>query len=102
MLLVEFSITPLDKGESVSQYVAHSLDIVDRSGLDYQLTAMGTLIEGEWDQVFSVIKACHQRMQEDCHRISTLIKIDYREKGKGRLSSKVESVEEKLGRPLRK
>ena len=47
MVLLEFSMTPLDKGESVSAYVARSLDIVDRSGLPYQLTPMGTIVEGE-------------------------------------------------------
>ena len=40
-------MSPLDKGESLSQYVARSLDIIDKSGLPYQLTPMGTIIEGE-------------------------------------------------------
>ena len=50
MVLLEFSLTPLDKGQSVSEYVARSLDIIDRSGLDYRLHAMGTIVEGELDQ----------------------------------------------------
>ena len=49
MVLLEFSMSPFDKGESLGPYVARSLDIVDRSGLPYQLTPMGTIIEGEWD-----------------------------------------------------
>ena len=50
-------MTPLGKGESVSQYVARVVDIVDRSGLPYVLTPMGTIIEGEsWDEVMSVLK----------------------------------------------
>jgi len=100
MVLVEFSMSPLGKGESVSQYVCRSLDIIDRSGLPYQLTPMGTIIEGEWDAVFAVIKACQERMSEDCARITTAIKVDYRAAAAGRLESKVRSVQQRLGRDL--
>ncbi|MBI5135937.1 MAG: MTH1187 family thiamine-binding protein [Nitrospirae bacterium] len=100
MLLVEFSMTPLGKGESVSQYVARSIDIIDRSGLPYRLTPMGTIIEGEWDAVFGVIRACMDRMREDCDRITTSIKIDYRAGASGRLESKIASVQKRLGRKL--
>ena len=46
MVLLEFSMSPLGKGESVSKYVARSLDIIDRSGVAYQLNPMGTVPEG--------------------------------------------------------
>ena len=36
MVLLEFSISPLDKGQSVSAYVARSLEIIEQSGLDYR------------------------------------------------------------------
>jgi uncharacterized protein (TIGR00106 family) len=100
MVLLEFSMTPLDKGESVSAYVARSLDIVDKSGLPYQLTPMGTIVEGEWADVMAVVTACFERMRADCGRISTQVRIDYRAGAGGRLKSKVESVEQKLGRKL--
>ena len=45
MVLLDFSMSPFDKGESLGKYVARSLDIIDRSGLPYQLTPMGTIIE---------------------------------------------------------
>lgn len=93
-------MTPLGKGESVSQYVARSIDIIDRSGLPYRLTPMGTIIEGEWDAVFGVIRACMDRMREDCDRITTSIKIDYRAGASGRLESKIASVQKRLGRKL--
>ncbi len=101
MVLLEFSMTPLGKGESVSQYVAKSLDIIDRSGLDYQLHAMGTILEGEWDQVFDVVKKCFEAMSRDCNRITCTIKVDYRKGAQGRLTAKVRSVEQKLGRKLK-
>lgn len=102
MVLVEFTMTPIDKGASVSPYVARILDIVDRSGLPYQLTAMGTLIEGEWDDVIAVVTACFEAMRADCSRVSTQFRADYRAGPGGRLTSKVEAVERRLGRRLAK
>jgi uncharacterized protein (TIGR00106 family) len=100
MVLVEFSMTPLGKGESVSRYVSRSLDIIDRSGLPYRLTPMGTILEGEWDEVMGVVRDCFERMRQDCDRITTTIRVDYRAGASGRLAAKVASVEEKLGRKL--
>ena len=102
MVLLEFSMTPLNKGESVSPYVARSLNIIDASGLDYRLHAMGTIIEGEIGQVLAVLQQCLEAMSADCDRITCTAKLDYRRGHQGRLDSKVKSVEEKLGRELRK
>ena len=102
MVLLEFSIFPLGKGESLSPFVARSLDIVDRSGLDYRCHAMGTVLEGDFDQVMAVVKECFEAMAEDCHRIECSIKLDYRKGHRGRLEAKVASVERKLGRSVSK
>ena len=99
-ILLEFSMTPLDKGESVSRYVSRSLDIIDKSGVPYRLGPMGTCLEGEWDQVMAVVKSCLDRMQVDCNRITVSLKMDCRKDGHSRLTAKIKSVEEKLGRPL--
>jgi len=102
MVLLEFSMFPIGKGESVSRYVARSLDIIDRSGLDYRLHAMGTVLEGEWDECMAVVKACYEAMRKDCRRVECVIKIDYRKGRRGRLKGKVASVEKRLGRKLKK
>jgi len=102
MVLLEFSMSPLGKGESVSEYVARSLDIIDASGVPYQLTPMGTILEGEWDQVMAVVQQCYERMRADCPRITCSIKIDAREGKSGRLAGKIASLEQRLGRELRK
>lgn len=102
MVLLEFSMYPTDKGESVSEYVARSIDIIDRSGLPYQLTPMGTIIEGEYDEVMKVVKECFDLMSSDCVRVAVNLKIDYRKGKSGRLGSKIESVEKRLGREVRK
>ena len=92
MLLAEFSLTPLDKGASVSPWVSRSLDIIDKSGLPYRLGPMGTCLEGEWDEVMAVVKACFERMASDCGRISISLKGDWRRGASGRLTAKVERV----------
>jgi len=102
MMLLEFAMSPFGKGESLSKYVSRSIDIIDRSGLAYRLTPMGTVLEGEFDEVMDVVKACYERMAEDCDRISCTMKFDYRAGDGGRLESKIASVEEKLGREVRK
>ena len=101
MLLAEFSLTPLDKGASVGAYVARSLDIIDRSGLPYRLGPMGTCVEGEWDTVMVLVKACLERMAGDCERISISFKGDWRRGASGRLTAKIEKVESTLGRKLK-
>lgn len=101
-VLLEFSISPLEQGESVGAYVARSLEIIHRSGLDYRLHAMGTIIEGELDQVLDVMKQCFEAIAADCHRVTCTAKLDYRQGHTGRLEAKVTSVEHKLGHPLRK
>ena len=100
-MLLEFSMSPLGKGESVSEYVARSLDIIDRSGVPYQLNAMGTILEGEWDQVIGVVGQCLERMSQDCDRITCTIKFDWRRGATGRLQGKIASVEKRLGRKLK-
>jgi uncharacterized protein (TIGR00106 family) len=100
--LVEFSIFPTEQTQSKSAFVARVLDIVDRSGLEYQLTPMGTIIEGETvEDVMAVINAAYAELQKDCGRVYSSIKIDWRDGPVGRLNKKVGSVEAKLGRKLR-
>lgn len=101
MVLAEFSIWPMDKGESVGAYVARALDIVDRSGLPYKLGPLGTCLEGEWYEVMAVIGQCYEALAADSNRIACTVKIDYRKGQTGRLEAKVKSVEEKVGRKLR-
>ena len=100
MLLAEFSIWPMDKGESVGTYVARALDIVDRSGLAYKLGPLGTCIEGEWPAVMAVIQQCYEELAKDSNRIACTVKMDWRRGQSGRLESKVRTVEEVVGRKL--
>ena len=95
-VIVEFSIFPMDKGESLSPYVARALNLIQESGLPYELNPMGTCVEGEWNEVMSLVDRCFQELQKDCNRINLALKADYRKGPAGRLKGKVESVKEKL------
>jgi uncharacterized protein (TIGR00106 family) len=95
-VIVEFSIFPVDKGESLSPYVARALNIIEESGLPYELNPMGTCVEGEWNEVMSLVDRCFQELEKDCNRINLALKADYRKGPAGRLKGKVASVKEKL------
>ena len=101
MLLAEFSMWPMDKGESVGPYVARLLEIIDRSGLPYRLGPLGTCVEGDYTAVMDLIRQCHEALAADCNRIACTIKMDYRRGHDNMLDTKVASVEKHLGRKLR-
>lgn len=102
MVLLEMSITPLGKGESVSQYVAECVDLIDRSGLSYELHAMGTIVEGELAEVLDLMRRCIEHVAQHSDRVTCAAKLDFRRGAAGRIKSKVSSVEEKLGRKIQK
>jgi uncharacterized protein (TIGR00106 family) len=91
--LIDFSIFPVAKGESVSPYVARVVKIIRDSGLQYKLGPMGTTMEGEWDELMDVVTRCFKELKKDCARIYMSAKIDYREHGSNRIVSKVKSVD---------
>ncbi len=98
MAVVEVSITPLGTATtSVSSYVAGCVRIVQESGLSYELTPMGTIIEGELDEILRVIRHMHEApFAAGAVRVSTLIKIDDRRDKAHSMIGKLRSVQEKL------
>ena len=99
-MLVFFSISPLGESESVSGAVAEIVALIAESGLDYKLTAMGTIIEGEPDAVFDLIKECHARMRVSHNRVTSKILIDDRGGRTGRINGKLQSIKSKLDRDV--
>jgi len=100
-MIANFSVVPIGKGNSLSTQVAEVLKIVDESGINYKLHSMGTILEGDWDEILKLIKKCHERTLEDSDRVLTTITIDDRKGKSGRIVGKVQSVERKLGRELK-
>ncbi len=101
MTLMEFSMIPLDKGSSFTEYVARILTLVDQSGLEYLLNPMGTVVEGEWDDLLALLTRCFQALEKDSQRISLQVKFDYRKGSESRIESKVKSVQDKVDRTLK-
>lgn len=99
MLLAELSIWPMDKGESVGAYVARCVEVIERSGLSYQLGPLGTTIEGERRQVMEVVHRCFEVLEPDCNRIAASLKMDWRRGRTGGIEQKLRSVREKMNRP---
>ena len=95
-MIVDFSIAPIGEGESLSSYVAEAFRIIHASGLPYEHHAMGTNIEGRWDEVMALIKTCRDRVLERSNRVSISIKIDDRKGVTDGLSRKVASAKEKM------
>jgi uncharacterized protein (TIGR00106 family) len=102
MVLLEMSIVPMGVGESVSQYVAECVDLVDKSGLEYEVHSMGTIVEGELDELLALMQKCIEKMAEHSDRVTCAAKLDYRRGQSGRLTAKVDSVEQKLGRRIKR
>ena len=96
-VIIDLCVVPLGVGLSVSKYVAACHEVIETAGLKNQLHAYGTNIEGEWDQVFAAVKACHEKVHEmGAPRITTTIKAGTRTDRDQTMSDKIASVEEKL------
>ena len=100
-MVVNFSIVPIGKGNSLSKQIAEVLKIVSESGINYKLHAMGTILEGDWDRIFKLIKRCHKKILKDSDRVLTTITIDDRKGRTGRIAGKVQSVRRKVGKKLK-
>ncbi|MEW6675126.1 MAG: MTH1187 family thiamine-binding protein [Nitrospirota bacterium] len=101
-MLIEFSIIPIGVGSSIGDQLAEVLKIVDASGLPYKVNPMGTVIEGEWDEIMKLIKKCHRSVMKTGERALTTISIDDRKGKPNRIDEKVKSIERRIGKTLKK
>lgn len=101
-MLVQFSIVPLGVGDSISKDVAEIIRLVDESGLPYRTNPMGTVMEGEWEDVMTLIRKCHEEVLRNASRVLTSITIDDRPGKPDRIIEKIKSVEKRLGREIKK
>jgi uncharacterized protein (TIGR00106 family) len=96
-VLANFQIIPMGTEVSVSSYVAECERVLADSGLQFELHANGTNIEGEWDQVFEALRRCHERLHEmGVQRIQSVVSVGTRTDRDQSLRDKVESVQRKL------
>jgi uncharacterized protein (TIGR00106 family) len=97
-MLVAFSISPIssDPSGSVTEAVAAAVRVVRESGLPHETNAMFTNIEGEWDEVMSVVKQAVDEVRLRYPRVGIVLKADIRPGHTGQLRAKVERVDEHL------
>lgn len=98
MAMIEISVVPIGTDSpSLSQYIAKAVKVARESGLKYELTPMGTVIEGDLDELFKVARAMHEAtFSEEVRRVVTTIKIDDRRDRPATAEGKVKAVMEKL------
>lgn len=101
MAIIKVSIIPLGTGTtSVSQYVARAVQVLQgEKDIKYELTAMGTIIEGDLDRLLTLARKMHEAVFDaGVMRAITIIEIDDRRDKTSSISGKIESVRKKLGR----
>ncbi|GAB5405647.1 MAG: MTH1187 family thiamine-binding protein [Aureliella sp.] len=92
-VIIDLCVVPMGVGVSVSKYVAECQKVLQEAGLQHQLHAYGTNIEGEWDAVFAAVKKCHERVHAmGAPRITTSIKVGTRTDRQQSMQEKIESV----------
>ncbi len=96
-VIADLCIVPIGVGVSVSKYVAACHEILKEAGLETHLHAYGTNIEGEWEDAFTAVRRCHEKIHEmGAPRISTTLKIGTRTDREQTMDDKVRSVKMKL------
>jgi uncharacterized protein (TIGR00106 family) len=101
MALIKISIVPVGTGAaSISQYIARAVAVLEgEKDINYELTAMGTVIEGDLDRILALARRMHEAVFDgEMRRAVTVIEIDDRRDKPSTISGKVESVRKKLGR----
>ena len=97
MAIVELTIVPVGVGPSVSAYVAGAIKVLEKTGLEYELTAMGTIIAGDLDHILAAVRKMHEScFDAGAARVLTQIRIDDRRDKESSIERKIRSVREKL------
>jgi len=98
-VIVDLCVVPLGVSVSVSKFIAQCQRIINDAGLESQLHPYGTVIQGEWDEVMTVVKSCHEKVHAmGAPRISTTLKIGTRTDREQSMQDKMDSVTQKLDR----
>lgn len=94
--ILELSLFPMDKGESVGPFVAVAVEIIRNSGLPHSTGAMGTCIEGEWEEVMAVAGECFRMLSTESNRVYMTMKVDWRKNRTSGLQEKLNTLESEL------
>ena len=96
-VMIDLCVVPIGVGVSVSDYIAQCQRIIEAAGLSAQLHPYGTVIEGDWDAVFAVVKQCHEQVHAmGAPRVFTTLKVGTRTDREQNMQDKIDSVRAKL------
>ena len=96
-VMVDLCVVPIGVGVSASEYIAECERLIEGAGLESELHPYGTVIQGDWDAVFRVVKQCHERVHEmGVPRVFTTLKVGTRTDRTQTMADKVDSVRRKL------
>lgn len=101
-MLMNLSVYPVGSGASLSKLVAEAINEIDRSGLDYRLTSMSTIVEGDWESLMKLANKIREKLMKKVDRVILTITIDDKKDRRRRIESRVKSIEDILGKTLRK
>ncbi len=94
-VIIDLCVVPMGVGVSVGKYVVECQKVLQETGLNHQVHAYGTNIEGDWDEVFAAVKRCHERVHAmGAPRITTSIKVGTRTDREQSMQDKIDSVTE--------
>jgi len=99
-VLLEFAMFPTDKkdGDVASESVSKIIDMINKSGVSYKLTAMGTILETETlKEALDIVNRSYEVLEPFSKRVYSTINIDIRKENSNRLIQKIESIESKIG-----
>ncbi|TLX75279.1 MTH1187 family thiamine-binding protein [Labilibacter sediminis] len=98
-VLINFAMFPTDAGISKSQQVSKVIEFIKNSGFEYRLNPMGTTIETDtMQEALDLVNQSYLLLEKDHDRVYSTITIDARKGDKGRMKSKIESIEQKIGK----
>lgn len=96
-VVAEIQFIPIGTGVSLSPHVAEAVRLIRESGLPHHLHAMGTDVEGEWDEVLSLVRRCTDRLLAmGVPRLAVSVKLAVRADREGSMAQKVAAVERRL------
>lgn len=98
-LVADFCIIPMDGSASIAPYVGACQKILEDAGLTVNFHACGTNIEGEWDDVLTAVKACHEKVHEmGCARILSTMRLGTRFDHEETITGKMNRAEQERKR----
>ncbi|WP_295393137.1 MTH1187 family thiamine-binding protein [uncultured Thiodictyon sp.] len=97
-VIAQFTVIPIGTSTSLSGYVAACERVLAATtGINYEMHANGTNLEGEWEAVMDAIKRCHDTLHGmGVPRLSTNVTLGTRTDRPQRMVEKLSSVRAKL------